>query len=122
MTLSLMGKTRYTFNVAIDMLTQCLRNRLDAYRHLRSLFDVLFCATSRQSDASVLEKAKTLENAYPSDLNDNLGDEFIQLRKYVKPEDDTSPQGLMRMITDWPATHVPKCAHSPTDLSQLSQK
>ena len=89
-----------TFNVAIDMLTQCLRNRLDAYRHLRSLFDVLFCVTSGESDASVLEKAKTLADAYPSDLNDQLGDEFIQLRTYVKPEDDTSPQGLMHMITN----------------------
>ena len=62
-----------TFNVAIDTLTQSLGHRLEAYRHLCSLFSVLFCEKS-ESNASVIEKAKVLASAYPSDLDDSLGD------------------------------------------------
>ena len=80
----------------MDKLTQSLGHRLEAYRHLCSLFSVLFC----ESNASVIENATVLASAHPSDLDDSLGDELIQLRSFIKPEDDTSPKGLLRKILD----------------------
>ena len=47
---------------------------------------------------AVIEKATVLASAYPSALDDSLGNELIQLRSFIKPEDDTSPKGLLRKI------------------------
>lgn len=53
--------------VATDMLVQSFEHCLNAYRHLCSLFGVLYCA-EYESNASVSEKAMVLAFAYPFDL------------------------------------------------------
>lgn len=97
------GKRRFqvhTFNVAIDRLAQSLRHRLEAYKELYGLFSALY-ADQGESDVSVMEKARVLAAAYPSDLDQCIGEELIQLRSFSKPGDDTSPKGLLGLILEY---------------------
>lgn len=79
------------------------RNDIQCYhRHAYSqpwklsggLYSFFLCAKSK-SNASVIEKAKVLASAYTSDLDDSLNDKQIQLRSFIKPEDDINPKGVL---------------------------
>lgn len=56
-----------TFNATIDNLVNCLDHRMDAYKHMNSLFGVPFVPDS-ESDNNIITGAHNLSAAYPDDF------------------------------------------------------
>ncbi len=89
-----------TFNVTIDNLVSCLDHRLDAYKHINSLFGVLFMSDA-ESDNNIITGAHNLSSSYPDDLNSCLADELIQFRSFISMEPDRSPSKMLKTIIDY---------------------
>lgn len=89
-----------TFNVTIDNLVSCLDHRLDAYKHINSLFGVLFMSDA-EYDSNIITGAHNLSSAYSDDLNSCLADELIQFRSFISMELDRSPSKMLKTIIDY---------------------
>lgn len=89
-----------TFNVTIDNLVSCLVHRLDAYKHINSLFGVLFMSDA-EYDSNIITGAHNLSSAYPDDLNSCLADELIQFRSFISMKPDRSPSKMLKTIIDY---------------------
>lgn len=85
-----------SFLPVIDNLTQCLRDRLEAYESVETRFGFL-TSFKTMSSTEISVAAETMGNIYDLDLGESFPDEMIQFKNFIEEASTPSPQESLKV-------------------------
>lgn len=92
----------HTYLPIIDKLLSCLCQRREAYSQLALDFSIIG-SLNRGGASQIPDDVKRITNKYPTDLDNNCADEFMQfLRLLIELEIERNPHSIMKYLLSEP--------------------